>query len=95
MLSKSIIIITIIIIITVISLTAKFVLAPRGFQTNLVSPEIFGKVIQRAEPTITPAPKPKQFKFNSSTSLEQELDSVNPVVHDSDFEQLKILIKEI
>ena len=93
--SKKIIIITIIIIITVIFLMAKFVLAPQGWQPNLVSPGSVGKVAQKVEPTITPTPKPKQFEFDSSTNLEQELESVNPAVRDSDFDQLKILIKEI
>ena len=72
-----------------------FVFPHFKWEGRLVSPEIFGKVMQKVEPTITTNPKPKQFKFDSSTNLEQELDSVNPKVHDSDFEQLKILIKEI
>ena len=93
--SKSIIIIIVIIIITVIFLAGKFVLVPRGFHTNLVSPEIFGKVMQKVEPTITLTPKPRQFKFDSSTDLELELESVDPAVRDSDFDQLKLLIKEI
>ena len=45
--------------------------------------------------TITPTPKPKQFKFDSSTNLEQEMESVRPEVQDSDFEELKLLIKEV
>lgn len=36
---------------------------------------------------------PKEFKFDSSTDLETELDSVNPQVFDGDFDDLNNLQK--
>jgi len=38
-------------------------------------------------PSPTPSPKPKTFKFDSSTDLKAELETINPEVLDSDFEQ--------
>lgn len=35
----------------------------------------------------SPSPTPKQFKFDSSTNLKQELESVDPKILDSDFEE--------
>lgn len=51
-----------------------------GIARNLVSPQ--------TAPTSTPNPPqaPKTFKFDSSTNLKQELESINPQVLDSDFE---------
>lgn len=37
-------------------------------------------------PVSTPAPTPKQYQFDASTDLKQELESINPLVLDSDFE---------
>lgn len=39
-------------------------------------------------PSLLPSPTPKQFKFDSSTNLKQELETVNPQVLDSDFAEL-------
>lgn len=38
-------------------------------------------------PTPTPGPRPKTFIFDSSTDLKKELESINPQVLDSDFEE--------
>lgn len=40
-------------------------------------------------PTSTPAPTPKTFKFDSSTDLKKELESISPQVLDSDFEEVR------
>ena len=37
--------------------------------------------------TSSPISAPKQYKFDSSTDLKKELDSINPQVLESDFEQ--------
>ncbi len=86
-------IITVIIIIIIIFLGAK-VMTPRGWQTKLVSPGFLGLGKQQI-PTPSPTPSIKQFKFDSSSILDQELESVNPEVKDSDFEELKKLIEQI
>lgn len=48
-----------------------------------------------ASPTQTPAPfnPPKEMHYDNNTDLEKELDSVNPQILDSDFEQLKGLVE--
>lgn len=37
--------------------------------------------------TPTPGSRPKTFQFDASTDLKKELDSINPQVLDSDFEE--------
>ncbi len=37
------------------------------------------------EPSPSPSPTTKQFKFDKSTNLQKELDSINPEIKDSDF----------
>lgn len=39
-------------------------------------------------PTSTPQPTPKTFKFNNSHDLKKELETVDPQVSESDFEEL-------
>lgn len=55
---------------------------------NLVSPN-FSKISQpdvSQPPTPSPASRPKQYNFDSSTDLKMELESINPQVLESDFE---------
>lgn len=78
-----IIIITVIIIIIVI-FSAKLVLSSKGWQYSLVAPLFRVKPL----PTLSPTPKVKQFKFDASTDLEKELESVSPEILESDFENL-------
>lgn len=60
----------------------------RKWEGNLVSP--FSGIMQtwsKPSPTPIPSPTPKTFKFDSSTDLRQELDTVNPQVLNSDFNE--------
>lgn len=43
-------------------------------------------VLSSASPTPSPAPTPKTFKFDKSTDLKKELETINPQVLESDFE---------
>lgn len=58
---------------------------------SLISPGA-GKVVGSGVSQSTPAPQvsaynvPKDIKYDSTTDLKKELDSVNPQVLDSDFE---------
>lgn len=45
--------------------------------------------LQKTTPTPTPAPTIIKYSFNKSTDLKGELDSINPEVLDSDFDNLK------
>lgn len=40
----------------------------------------------KISPTGIPTPSIKEFKYNTSTDLEMELEKINPQVLDSDFE---------
>lgn len=78
--------------ITIVALTAGiFILTPRGWKANLVSPGFNPLVaaIQKSNPEPSPSPNiktPKEFKFDATTDLKMELEKVNPEVLDSDFE---------
>lgn len=54
-----------------------------GDSISLLNP--LGKNMVQSTPAPTPN-APKIFKFDSSTDLKKELDSINPQVLDSDFE---------
>lgn len=43
-------------------------------------------IMLNPQPTLTPAPTPKTFKYDAATNLKQELEKVNPQVLESDFE---------
>lgn len=79
--SKILYIIVITIIIFIGFLVFRFV--SQGWQTKLVSPNL----IAAPSPNISPSPSPKTFKFDSSTNLKQELETINPQVLDSDFNE--------
>ena len=71
-------------ILAVVIILVIFVL-PLGKQgTSLISPS-FKKIVTES-PTPIPSPTPRQFQFDQSTDLNEELDSINPQVLDSDFE---------
>lgn len=95
--SKTITIITVIIIIIIIILflEAKLMI-PQGWQPNLARPGFLGigKHFD-VSPSSTPKPTPRQFKFDATTNLEQELESVDPAVKSEDFEELKKVIDSI
>ena len=62
-------------------------------QGSLVSPNLVQTIFSKPKPTPSPSPKisraslrVKTFKFDSSTDLKKELDSVNPQILDSDFQ---------
>ena len=64
-----------------------FVLTPQGWKADLISPMGQTKEEIVSNPTPSPSQLPKQFNFDRSTDLEKELDSVNPEVLDSDFDE--------
>lgn len=51
---------------------------------SLINPDFKAPKQQNFE-TPQPNPTPKTFRFDSSTDLKMELDSINPQVLDSDF----------
>ena len=73
------ILISIIIIIFIIIITVIFRNQEKA-EKNLVSPKV--QTIQTVEPNIEPAPK-----FDASTDLEKELESIDPQVLDSDLNE--------
>jgi len=52
---------------------------------KLLNP-LFKNVESSSMPTISPSPTPKTFKFERNTDLKMELESINPLVLESDFE---------
>lgn len=80
-------VITIILIIILIG-TVLFLL-PKSKNGSLVNP--IGNLLQQPSqaPQVSNYNPPKEVKYDSSTDLKQKLDSINPKVLDSDFEQLK------
>ncbi|MDO8576861.1 MAG: hypothetical protein Q7R82_00810 [Candidatus Daviesbacteria bacterium] len=58
---------------------------------SLISPglgEAVGNVVSQStpQPSVSTFNAPKEIKYGSATDLKQELDSINPQVLDSDFE---------
>ena len=75
-------------LIFIIIIVGIFWLWPRSKQDNsLAIPQVFQSTTQPTPaPTPDPINAPKTFKFDKSTDLKKELDSINPEVLDSDFE---------
>lgn len=71
----------IIVIIFLVPKSGSKIINPVGFMQNKPLP---GPEVSNYDP-------PKEIKYDSSTDLEEELDSVNPKVLDSDFDSLKNL----
>lgn len=80
----------VLILIGIILLLGNFVLnknsVPTAIEKMTVLPKSFS---QNSKPTLTPTPTPITFNFDKTTDLKAELDSINPEVLDSDFENLK------
>lgn len=73
-----------IIIVTIVGLI--FLVLPQfSGERGLTSPT-YKKSNQQVVVAPTPGPRPKTFKFEASTDLKKELESINPQVLDSDFE---------
>ncbi|MBI2597145.1 hypothetical protein HYW41_03250 [Candidatus Daviesbacteria bacterium] len=62
-------------ILTIAFFVSKFA---HPIKTVLVNPSLVS--------SSSPVPTPKQYQFDVSTDLKQELESINPQVLDSDFE---------
>lgn len=61
---------------------------PQGWKVNLVNPMgQLDNLVSTPAPVVIPSatPTPKTYKFDSTTDLKKELDSINPQVLDSDF----------
>lgn len=84
MINKKFLVLIIILLVSVF-LIAKY-RGGGGGSGSMVGPEL-NQVTESPQPT--PTPTPREFKFDSSTDLKQELDFINPQVLDSDFEGLE------
>ncbi len=64
----------------------RFTITPRGWEAKLINPvgQFRPTPMASMVPGSTPQ-APPTFKFDSSTNLQNELDSINPQVLDSDF----------
>lgn len=69
----------------IITILLGFIKTSNNEAEKLVSPGIDMPVRE----TPTPTPTPAQFFYNSSTNLKDELDTVNPEVKSTDFQNLK------
>jgi hypothetical protein len=90
----------ILIIITLCSATAlwfifKFVLPPQKWSAGLVSPVVDKFSESKKTPAPTPKPTPKAFEFNESINLEDELETINPGIKESDFAQLQSVVQDL
>lgn len=75
-------------IILVFILVVIIILFIRGERVNDLVSSDFSKVPAQTEELPNAIPNaPKTYNFDSSTDLEKELDSINPQVLDSDFDQ--------
>lgn len=54
---------------------------------NMATPKFSEVLNSQISSTPIPTPTIKQFKFDSATDLKKELDSINPEVLDSDFQE--------
>ena len=55
-------------------------------EKGLASPNMVQNLFTKPSPTPSPSPKIKTYKFDSTTDLKKELDSINPQILDSDFQ---------
>lgn len=59
---------------------------------TLINPDgknIFQQITQQTDtPTPTPSPTPIEYRFDKTTDLKQELETINPEVLNSDFDNL-------
>lgn len=89
-----------IIVIIIIGIVIAYFFISNNSKTALVSPSVTERGstsdLQKNEEPETPAYNPpKEVKYDSSTNLKQELETVNPQIQDNDFEKLKELIKSL
>lgn len=55
--------------------------------SSLVGSSLGVTIPSTPTPSISVSPTPKEFKYDSSTDLKKELDSINPEVLESDFQE--------
>jgi len=85
-------ILTAVIVLFLVAIVWIIMQATGSKSVSLVSPGI-GKGVGSVESQSTPQPTvssfnaPKEIKYDSSTDLQKELDSINPQVLDSDFDE--------
>lgn len=92
---NKIIVITVIIIIIILLIVSYLTIVNNEVKSNVLLLSPLSQILKRSEPTSTPTPRVKQFKFDSSTNLERVLESVNPEVRPEDFEELINLTSSI
>lgn len=91
--NKLIILVTVLLSVAILFMIVKYAV---NRDKSLASPGIIKKVVdkvnQNSEPSSSFLPTqpqinaPRTFKFNESTDLKKELESVNPQIFDNDFE---------
>lgn len=81
--------ITVVIIIIILLIVSYLTIVNNTIKSNVSLLSPLSQILKRSEPTPIPTPSVKQFKFDASANLEQELESVNPDVKKEDFEELK------
>lgn len=97
--SKVVILMIVVLLIFLISFAASS-LFKKSNDGKLVGPD-FNQLLQQS--SATPAPysdipaynPPKEFKYDRSTNLQAELESIDPQISTNDFEELKALIQSI
>jgi len=50
---------------------------------------------QTVSPTPTPSPTPIEYNFDKTTDLKKEIETINPEVLDSDFDNLKATVSKL
>lgn len=77
-----------IVVIAAVSVSA-WALFNKTPSSGLTSP--FAVAQSTSSPTPTPLPTPIQYNFDKSSDLKGELNSINPEIKDSDFNDIKSL----
>lgn len=81
--SKLLTVILLLMLIGIFVILSNFIFSKTNTQTLISSDG------QKITPSPTPTPTPIEYHFDKSTNLKKELDSINPQVLDSDFDNLK------
>ncbi len=63
--------------------------------SGLASPFAAVQILAPPTPTPSPSPTPIEYNFDKSTDLKTQLNSVNPEIKDSDFNDLRNLNSQL
>lgn len=81
----------VLLLVVLVGLVIYFLINKNNSDT-LVSP---GGLLYKVTPTPPSTPTPIEYHFDSSTNLKQELNSINPKVETTDFDNLKKIINQL